>query len=580
MSEIIFIYKNKEIIMLCGKNEKLGIIFKRFCQKTQLVKKNIQFLFGGEIINEEMMESQIPKNKYNEKIIFVKDIEKNKFKEDVIIKSNEIICPKCKNNACISIKNNKITLFRCCNGHKIENLSIEDFNDTQNINISSIICRNCNIRNKGNVNKNQFYFCLNCKYNLCPLCINVHNNRHNIINYDIKNYICLEHCEIFSSYCKTCNKDICIQCEENHDEHDIDYYQRLKHNSDQIEDCIINIDNSIDKINEIINKLIEKLNKVKNIIEKYYDIIQSIYKTTNFKYFNHSILYNINFLFNNEINQDIMNIINEKEIINKIDKILKFHDKFGNQNINKVNSKEDTKAKIIKKTKNILKDYRPVHKSMKGLCQELINKDWITSQKVFDVMMKVDRADFAPSNPYENNPQRIGCNVVISAPLLHAYCLECLKDYLKPGCKALDIGSGSGYITVAMSKMMDDRGYVIGIEHMKELYEFGYKNISKHHRDLIVNKKIELICGDGRKGYKEKAPFDCIHVGAAAMEPPKEFIEQLKPGGRLIMPLGPQGNQYIYAIDKLENGKIKKQKGLSVRYVALTDAKKQLIGNN
>ena len=51
MSEIIFIYKNKEIIMLCGKNEKLGIIFKRFCQKTQLVKKNIQFLFGGEIIN-------------------------------------------------------------------------------------------------------------------------------------------------------------------------------------------------------------------------------------------------------------------------------------------------------------------------------------------------------------------------------------------------------------------------------------------------------------------------------------------------------------------------------------------------
>ena len=74
---------------------------------------------------------------------------------------------------------------------------------------------------KGNVNKNQFYFCLNCKYNLCPLCINVHNNRHNIINYDIKNYICLEHCESFSSYCKTCNKDICIQCEENHDEHEI-----------------------------------------------------------------------------------------------------------------------------------------------------------------------------------------------------------------------------------------------------------------------------------------------------------------------------------------------------------------------
>ena len=90
-------------------------------------------------------------------------------------------------------------------------------------------------------------------------------------------------------------------------------------------------------------------------------------------------------------------------------------------------------------------DIRPIHNTLKELCNELVQKQWITSQKVYDVMMQVDRKDFAPTNPYENNPQRIGCNVVISAPLLHAYCLEALKDYLKPGCKALDVGSGSGY---------------------------------------------------------------------------------------------------------------------------------------
>ena len=77
-------------------------------------------------------------------------------------------------------------------------------------------------------------------------------------------------------------------------------------------------------------------------------------------------------------------------------------------------------------------------------------------------------------------------------------------------------------------------------------------------------------------GYKKKAPFKCIHVGAASMEPPKEFIEQLDFGGRLVMPLGPQGNQYIYIIDKDLKGNLNYTQGLSVRYVPLTSAQNQL----
>ena len=223
-----------------------------------------------------------------------------------------------------------------------------------------------------------------------------------------------------------------------------------------------------------------------------------------------------------------------------------------------------------------MQDYRPIHSNMKDLCAELVNKNWIQCQKVYDVMMGVDRGDFAPGNPYENNPQFIGYNVVISAPLLHAYCLEALKDYLTEGSNALDIGFGSGYLTVAMSKMMNDKGCVIGIEHIKDLYVFGTQNICKHHKNLIDNKCIELICGDGRLGYKQKAPFKCIHVGAAAMEPPKEFIEQFEFGGRLVMPLGPQGDQYIYLIDKDLKGNINFTKGLSVRYVPLTSPENQL----
>lgn len=218
----------------------------------------------------------------------------------------------------------------------------------------------------------------------------------------------------------------------------------------------------------------------------------------------------------------------------------------------------------------------PVHKKMSELCSELINEKWITTNKVFETMMQVDRADFAPTRPYQNFPQRIGCNVVISAPLLHAYCLQALEDFLTEGSTVLDIGFGSGYLTVAMSKMMNDKGHVIGIEHIKDLYSSGLYNISKNHKELLETKRIELILGDGRLGYRKKAPYKCIHVGAASKQIPYEIIEQLAYGGRLVMPLGPTHNQYIYSIDKDLNGKIHYTRGLSVCYVPLTSVKKQL----
>ena len=198
-----------------------------------------------------------------------------------------------------------------------------------------------------------------------------------------------------------------------------------------------------------------------------------------------------------------------------------------------------------------MEDAPPIHRTMGELCSELIDEKWIQSRKVYDVMMQVDRADFAPTKPYQNFPQRIGYNVVISAPLLHAYCLEALKDYLTEGSTVLDIGFGSGYLTVAMSKMMNDKGKVIGIEHIKDLYNWGIDNMNKNHSDLIESKKIELVLGDGRQGYKNKAPYKCIHVGAASRQVPNEILDQLAFGGRLVMPLGVPNDQYIIVLIKI-----------------------------
>ena len=223
-------------------------------------------------------------------------------------------------------------------------------------------------------------------------------------------------------------------------------------------------------------------------------------------------------------------------------------------------------------------DSPPIQRNMAELCSGLIKDKFIKSQKVYDTIMQVDRADFAPTNPYQDEPQRIGYNVVISAPHLHAYCLEALKDFLTEGSTALDIGFGSGYLTVAMSKMMNDKGKVIGIEHIKDLYNWGINNISKHHQNLIDNKTIELVLGDGRLGYKAMAPYKCMHVGAYSREVPNELIEQLACGGRLVMPLGEPDDHYIYCVDKNLNGKLKFTKGLSVCYVSLTSVKNQLKG--
>ena len=124
---------------------------------------------------------------------------------------------------------------------------------------------------------------------------------------------------------------------------------------------------------------------------------------------------------------------------------------------------------------------------------------------------------------------------------------------------------------------MDDKGVVVGVEHIKELYNKSIENISKHHSNLLKEDKVILKNCDGKKGFKEMAPYQAIHVGAAAAEIPNDLYEQLDKNGRMFIPVGGQyESQYIYIIDKDSNGIITKKKVMSVNYVPLTTVEKQI----
>ena len=192
-------------------------------------------------------------------------------------------------------------------------------------------------------------------------------------------------------------------------------------------------------------------------------------------------------------------------------------------------------------------------------------------------MREVDRCFFSPERPYEDAPQPIGHHATISAPHMHAYALEVLEEKLEKGAKVLDVGSGSGYLAACFAVMVGSTGKVTGIDHIKGLVDDSIENVNKWDPQQIKSGHIELITGDGRQGYSKNAPYDAIHVGAAADGIPNALYEQLAPGGRMIVPVGPEGGtQFFTQVDKDEAGNISKRELMSVMYVPLTDKSKQI----
>ena len=190
---------------------------------------------------------------------------------------------------------------------------MNNFEETQKIDESKIICDLCKTNNKEKSFNKQFYICLKCKLNLCPLCKDIHDKNHYIIDYNQKNYICSEHGDNYSSFCQTCDKNICIECENSHSFHNIIYFGKILPNKDNLNNILNELKNNIDKFKLDLSNIIAQFNYVKNNVDNYYKLVKDIYDSLKIQKKNFEIMFNINNINNNDFIKDIQNIINDNK---------------------------------------------------------------------------------------------------------------------------------------------------------------------------------------------------------------------------------------------------------------------------
>ena len=336
MASVVFMYNGVENKINCNINEKIKDIINRYAIQFQINLNNVQFLYGGSQINnfnltffEQANHIDKQRNVMN---VIVINISSSTLISKGTKKSKEVICPKCKENCLIEIANYKIKLYNCKNGHKIENVLLNEFYNFQNINENEIKCNKCNNTKFKSIDK-QFYKCLTCKLNLCQPCSQQHNKEHELIDYNNINYYCLYHKDFYISYCKRCRNNLCMKCEIEHNQsHPIINFKNIFPDEEKIKNDLKIFKQKIDKFKEEIEKFVDKLHDISKNIDIYYKIIYDILYNYKSRQRNYEILTNVNSIKNFIKLNDIDNIINESiQERMKLKNLFDIYDKINNK---------------------------------------------------------------------------------------------------------------------------------------------------------------------------------------------------------------------------------------------------------
>ena len=185
------------------------------------------------------------------------------------------------------------------------------------------------------------------------------------------------------------------------------------------------------------------------------------------------------------------------------------------------------------------------------------------SPKVLRAMERVPRHEFVPAElrafAYVDSPLPIGFDKTISQPFIVALMTDALD--LRPDDKVLEVGTGLGYQAAVLAELA---GKVYSIEIIEELARSAQRRL-----DESGVENVEVVVGDGSRGWFEHAPFDKVLVAAAPDLIPTALLSQLKAGGRMIIPAGLDDAQKLIEVDKSPGGRLRTRELLAVRFSAL-----------
>src|SRR6266403_6025547 len=197
------------------------------------------------------------------------------------------------------------------------------------------------------------------------------------------------------------------------------------------------------------------------------------------------------------------------------------------------------------------------------MVQQQLMPRGIHEERVLAAMAKVPREEFVPADEragaYTDHPLPIGYDQTISQPYIVAFMTEQLHS--KPSDRVLEIGTGSGYQAAILAELV---AVVYTIEIAEPLARNAEATLVR-----LGYKNVRMKVGDGYKGWPENAPFYAITVTCAPDRVPRPLTDQLKEGGRMIIPVGDRFAQELYLLEK-KNGQLKESAGLPVRFVPMT----------
>ena len=188
----------------------------------------------------------------------------------------------------------------------------------------------------------------------------------------------------------------------------------------------------------------------------------------------------------------------------------------------------------------------------------------ITDRRILDAFLEVPREAFvSPASAhlaYGDHPLPIEAGQTISQPYIVALMIDAAG--IEPGDRVLEVGSGSGYAAAVISRIA---GEVVGIERQHDLVQ-----ITRERLERLGYDNVRILDGDGTRGCPEEAPFDTILAAASGSHIPAPLVEQLKPGGSIVMPVGNPGSvQKLVKATKREDGTLQQSDLGAVRFVPL-----------